>query len=277
MKHDAKMLPIPYVASLRVYEPIDSFDLTDQLRWSQISITSETRRDEQVRTLIRTIKSDPPNLIHDRAHFLEFDGEVYVSPWSTKIRCWEALENFKYSMPATIVKFFIPQFIEESISKTSNIMANNFSHVLTSTWNIPPRWFALFSPDERIRGVNNDGPFTILRTSIANSKIRCAFAHQAVLRAFGEGSVEGEVAQLLAWLESFNIESIVELDYGGLATYLNRQLIEIGEGGLEADTSIEDVATSIHGLASGDGVLASRGYERLISRWRKVAAFESAT
>jgi hypothetical protein len=69
----------------------------------------------------------------------------------------------------------------------------------------------------------------------------------------------------------------VELDYGGLATYLNNLLIQNGEAGLDADTSVEDVSTSIAGLASGDGGLAGRGYERLVSRWRKVAALESAT
>jgi hypothetical protein len=47
--------------------------------------------------------------------------------------------------------------------------------------------------------------------------------------------------------------------------------------GLDADTSIEDVTSSIAGLASGDGALAGRGYERLVSRWRRVSALESAT
>ena len=49
------------------------------------------------------------------------------------------------------------------------------------------------------------------------------------------------------------------------------------EGGLEADNSIEDIQTSIAGLAVGDGALAGRGYENLVTRWRKVAAFESAS
>jgi hypothetical protein len=85
------------------------------------------------------------------------------------------------------------------------------------------------------------------------------------------------VAELLAWLEIFNNKSIVELDYGGLAIYLNNQLVESGEVGLEADTSIEDVTTSIAGLASADGALAGRGYERLVARWRRVSSLESAT
>jgi hypothetical protein len=271
------MRPTPYVASLRVYEPIDSFEAADQLRWSQIAITSPTGWDEQVRSLKRSITNEPPNLKPDGAHVLEHEGKRYIAPWSTAARCWAALDDFKYTLPPSVIKFFIPQTIEDSINSTIDIVEDKVSHILTSTWNIPPRWFALFSPDERLRGVNEDGHFTISRTAISNAKSRCTFTHQAVLGAFGEGAVEGEVAELLAWLEIFDQKSIVELDYGGLATYLNNQLIEHGEVGLEADTSIEDVTSSIAGLASGDGALAGRGYERLVSRWRRVSALESAT
>jgi hypothetical protein len=271
------MRPTPYVASLRVYEPIDSFEPADQLRWSQIAITSPTGWDEQVRSLKRSITNEPPNLKPDGAHVLEHEGKRYIAPWSTAARCWAALDDFKYTLPPSVIKFFIPQTIEDSINSTIDIVEDKVSHILTSTWNIPPRWFALFSPDERLRGVNEDGHFTISRTAISNAKSRCTFTHQAVLGAFGEGAVEGEVAELLAWLEIFDPKSIVELDYGGLATYLNSQLIESGEVGLDADTSIEDVTSSIAGLASGDGALAGRGYERLVSRWRRVSALESAT
>ena len=271
------MRPTPYVASLRVYEPLDSFEAADQLRWSQIAITSPTGWDEQVRSLKRSITNEPPNLKPDGAHVLEHEGKRYIAPWSTAARCWAALDDFKYTLPPSVIKFFIPQTIEDSINSTIDIVEDKVSHILTSTWNIPPRWFALFSPDERLRGVNEDGHFTIMRTAIANAKTRCTFTHQAVLGAFGEGAVEGEVAELLDWLEIFDPKSIVELDYGGLAIYLNKQLIENGEVGLDADTSIEDVTTSIAGLASGDGALAGRGYERLVSRWRRVSALESAT
>ena len=271
------MRPTPYVASLRVYEPIESFEPVDQVRWSQLTITSPTGWDEQVRSLKRSITSEPANLKPDGAHILEHEGKRYVAPWSTAARCWAALEDFKFTLPRSVIKFFIPQTIEDSIKSTIDIVEDKVSHILTSTWSIPPRWFALFTPDERLRGVNKDGHFTILRTSILNAKTRCTFTHQAVLGAFGEGTVAGEIAELLAWLEIFDGKSILELDYGGLAAYLNLQLIDNGEVGLDADTSVEDVNTSIAGLASGDGVLASRGYERLVSRWRRVSALESAT
>ena len=271
------MRPTPYVASLRIYEPIDSFSLQDQQHWSQIAISSPTGFDEQKRALTRTISNESPSLKPDGAHLLDHEGKRYVAPWSTAARCWAALDDFKYTLPPSVIKFFVPQTIEDSINSSIDMVEDKVSHILTSTWSIPPRWFALFSPDERLRGVNEDGHFTIMRTAIANAKSRCTFTHQAVLGAFGEGAVEGEVAELLAWLEIFDPKSIVELDYGGLAQYLNKALRDNNEDGLLSDTSIEDVTSSIAGLASGDGALAGRGYERLVSRWRRVSALESAT
>ncbi len=53
------MRPTPYVASLRVYEPIDSFAPGDQVRWRQIKITETTGYEEELRALKRTIHPEP--------------------------------------------------------------------------------------------------------------------------------------------------------------------------------------------------------------------------
>jgi hypothetical protein len=115
-----------------------------------------------------------------------------------------------------------------------------------------------------------------MRTEINKAKKRCIDAHAAVRKAFGPGPVEEELIQLLNWLNVFHPQSIVECDYGGLANYLEQSLLNDNENGLDADTSIEDVELSLQGLATGDGSLAGQGYERLVKRWRKVAAFEQA-
>jgi hypothetical protein len=207
---------------------------------------------------------------------LEHEGIRYVAPWSTAARCWAALDDFKSTLSATLVEFFLPQKIEDAINVNSEVVEDKVSHIITTTWSIPPRWFSLFEPSDRLRGTNDDGAYTILRTSISNAKQRCLFAHQAVVNAFGNGPIEEEIADLLHWLEIFNDQSIVECDYGGLAVYLEKSLVENGEPGLNADTSIEDVAKSLAGLAAGDGALAGKGYERLVTRWRRVASFEQA-
>ena len=43
----------------------------------------------------------------------------------------------------------------------------------------------------------------------------------------------------------FHNKSLVELDYGGLANYLDHGLRLAGEEGLAADTSVEDVLLSL--------------------------------
>ena len=125
------------------------------------------------------------------------------------------------------------------------------------------------------REVTN-GVFTTARTTIALAKSRAQSAHETVVSAFGEGPVEQDLENLLAWLEMFHTNSYVELDYGGLATYLEKSLRDNGEDGLSADTSIEDVLHSLSGLAASDRMIAGQGYERLMSRWSHVQALESA-
>lgn len=270
------MRPTPYVASLRVYEPIGSFSLVDQLRWSSKSIESYTGGDEQLRALRRTILSEPPFLKADGAQFIDYDGKRYVSPWSTARRCWAAMEDFKSSLPSTVLPFFMLESLSEALGQNSQELKLRIPHILSETWMIPPRWFALFNPEERLRGRNDDGPFTIIRTDISSAKKRCIASHQIVKNAFGSGPVEQEIAELLNWLNVFHPESILECDYGGLALYLEKSLMDSGGLGLEADTSIEDVTLSLQGLSNGDGVLAGQRYEALVKRWRKVAALEQA-
>jgi hypothetical protein len=111
---------------------------------------------------------------------------------------------------------------------------------------------------------------------MAQARDRASRSHQIVLGAFGQGPVEQEIEATLDWLEMFHPESLVELDYGGLAEYLDHSLREQGLDGIDDDTSIEDVSDSLAGLQAADGAMAGIGYERLVSRWRAVQAIESS-
>ena len=270
------MLATPYVASLRIYEPLEAFEESDQLRWGQLSTDLHTGREEQLNAIKRLIHTTPPAIGLDGAHMIVHNDTRYVAPWSTAQRCWAALSEFKNSLPSSVIPLFFSSTDELEELDAIFDTPSKVAHILTETWIIPPRWFALFSPEERLRGHNSDGAFTIMRTEMALAKQRCIATHQVVRKAFGPGPVEEELVQLLNWLNVFDPRSIVECDYGGLANYLEQSLNQEGESGLEADTSIEDVQSSIEGLASGDGAIAGLGYERLVSRWRKVAAFEQA-
>lgn len=267
----------PYVASLRIYEPLSAFEPADRLRWQTLENDSSSFNREQKLALERVAHPQPPTGRADGVHVLDKNKIRYLSPWSTATRCWAALDNFKDSLPSTVIPFFITPAIEEVINASVDLLDDRVPHILNETWAIPPRWFILFSPDERTRGENEHGLFSKALTTIVNAKQRCDSAHETVVNAFGEGSVEQELENLFDWLDMFHPESLVELDYGGLANYMDIAMKNSGEIGLDADSSIEDVSHSVDGLAAADAMMAGVGYQRLISRWRLVQAFEQAS
>ena len=270
------MIGTPYVAYLRVYEPLENFSESNQAYWLENYRDSIERKAEQVDSLRRLILDNRHLLTVNGANLLSINALDYASPWSTAQRCISAFNEFKSSVPSSVISMFFPLDVDVDSIYINDIDNQGRSHVISENWMIPPRWFVLFSPEDRLRGRNSSGAFILLRTDIARAKERCITAHRAVLTSFGPGIVEEELVELLNWLNIFDPVSIVDCDYGGLANYMEKSLLKDGEPGLESDSSIEDVQESIQGLLAGDGILAGRGYERLVTRWRRVAAYEQA-
>jgi hypothetical protein len=266
----------PYVASLRVYEPLESFDNQIQKRFAAIPFDLPTRSLESEHSIKSLVIFNRAKTFHEGVHLIDLDGRRFVCPWSRNLRILSAMEEFRTSIPSSIYNFFIPKEVDSSLSEDSSETFKRVSHIITERWMIPPRWFALFDPKERMVGYENSEAFTLFRTQISSAKRRCLETHAIVKNAFGEGSVEAEISLLFAWLEVFDDNSLLELDYGGLAGYLDNTIKSSGGEGIVQDTSIEDVIQSVAGLATGDGVLAGEGYGKVISRWRQIASFEQA-
>lgn len=268
--------PTPYAAWLRVYEPYEAFSSQEQIKFSPNSILENSPFREQFNSIVRLALSQSITNYSDGFYVISRGDKRFISPWSTGIRCQTAFRDFNGSLPDSIAAMFFPNF--EAVQDDLDLLITESTpHILSTTWMIPPRWFALFEEKEKLIGSNSFGPFVLLRTDIALAKERCRKAHEVVERAFGSGPVESEIAQLLNWLEIFDPQSILECDYGGLALYLHRSLLNNGEAGIEADSSVQDVKDALEGLALGDSFKAGEGYSRLMTRWRRVAAFEQAS
>ena len=180
------MRPTPYVASLRIYEPLSAFEPVDRLRWENIDASIDSKRAEQELALRRLVFPEPPAVRPDGAHVLDINGTRYVSPWSTATRCWAALDDFKDSLPASITPFFIPPSLEEVITTGIDLLEDRVPHIITENWVIPPRWFSLYSPEERVRGEGEDGPYCFARTTMSKARERAERSHEIVLGAFGQ-------------------------------------------------------------------------------------------
>ena len=265
----------PYVASLRVYEPLETFDLEAQRQWMGISPFTQTKLTESESTIRNLISTERSAVSNIGAHLLDQDGKKFICPWLLKKRSYHAMQDFRESIPSSIFNFFVPNELEESLMLEYEF-ENKVSYTISERWMIPPRWFALFEPQERQIAELENEIFCFYRTEIAKARKRCTETLRIVRNSFGIGSVEAEVSQLLDWLNIFDGASIVELDYGGLATFVDITLRSNGGKGLIDDTSVKDVIASISGLSEGDGFLASQAYGRLVTRWRQIASLEQA-
>lgn len=210
------MIPTPYVASLRIFEPLKSLPASERERWLRDAIPT-SRHDEQVLALHRILTPERVQAHPDGAYVLEIDGEVFVAPWSTTSRCLAALENFKSSIPELLAPLFVPPGTDEALNDLGSSTRNvtDPPHIITETWVVPPRWFALFTLEERMRGRDKDGPWVRMRTSMENGRRQANIALQTVLSAFGPGQVADELEELNDWLECFDAGSVIECDYGG--------------------------------------------------------------
>ena len=170
------MRPTPYVASLRIYEPLSAFEAADRLRWDAIDLF-DSRGAEQMDALHRVATNQLPTARPDGAHILDLDGIRYVSPWSTSVRTWASLSDFISNHPSTVIPYFISNSYQEALDDSIDLTTSKVPHIISQTWIIPPRWFALFETHERTRGHDKDGAFVIARAEIARAIGQIGRAH----------------------------------------------------------------------------------------------------
>jgi len=151
----------------------------------------------------------------------------------------------------------------------------------TSTWRIPLAWFVLFTSEERqlrlpdapppgSRRAAGTGPDVGERrslrylTEMSSARRRCAIALRTVRRHLDDAPVVGEVEQVGRWLEEFHPHCLVELDYAGLVDLMD-------DVHLVGDDSVADVTAGLEALAEGDSATAAAAYQRLGTRWGRIA------
>ncbi len=134
------------------------------------------------------------------------------------------------------------------------------SHVLTSPWHVPVRWFVAFDPAEREVYEGPNGPRLRYRTALEDARSRVGRGHQILHKLEMFPGPAEELAQLVEWLGPFDNGSMVELDYAGVS-----ELFEPSE--LVFDDSCEVVSESLQALADGDMLRAGEMYGKVVTRW----------
>ncbi len=279
-----------YVAHLRVYEPLAAFEGLERRRWEAylaagniptVAGGMEMEHAAGLRALIGRPPTAVP-VLGEHAFVTDVDGVTLLCPWRTRLRACEASGDFRELLPDELADLFIPRTVaevaEDELEQWRLDNPDLHTHILTSTWQVPLRWFVLVEPDERELSFGTPAAGTTrvtgrsmaYRTPMSRARRRTARA-LAVLRAtLEDGLVTAAVEDLGRWLEEFHPRSMVELDYGGLVHLL-------GDDALREDESARDVAEALSALTEGDGARAGAAYGRVTERMKALQSIESAS
>ncbi|OKK02199.1 hypothetical protein AMK26_21095 [Streptomyces sp. CB03234] len=269
---------VPYASYLRVYEPLAAFPEPERGHWARYARrgTAPTAQDELRRSLVGLLATPPvavPVQESADAFVVEVDGVVCVCPWRTRLRGWLALEELPGTLPPAVLDAAVPPVVrgqaEADYERWRERNPDARPWIRTSVWQVPVRWFALFSDEEREYVAAGSGPgpgkapVLRYRTPMVQARRRVARALKTLRESLDEGPLTEGLVDVGRWLEEFHPRSLVELDYGGLVHALPEEF-------LAEDRSAADVAAGIAALRAGDGAAAGEAYERLTERWRAV-------
>jgi hypothetical protein len=281
-----------YAAHLRVYEPLSGLAEAERNRWQEYIAAGDvpSRPVQMVReheVALAAVLAIPPRLDltdgSDHAYVREMDGLTYVCPWRLQMRAWDAMDDFRSQLPDELRDAFFPSALSAAAEDARDVWRESNPQVkagiLTATWQVPVSWFLAFEASERrlVLGERrtDSAPDTgldramVYLTAMSRARRRIAKSLRVVQRIFGDGPATSSIEEVGRWLEEFHPHSLVELDYGGLVHLVSDEL-------LSEDVSVEDLGQALEHLIGGDLPAAGRSYERVISRWRSIAALEHA-
>ncbi len=276
MRDTIPTVPPPYAAFLRVYEPLSAFPPSEQDGWrryvasGRIPRRAEGLRTEHEHSQRRMLSGRLPDP-GDHAFVMERGPGMWVCPWRTSLRAWEAAERFAEGLGEELAEAFLPPEVTDraraDLAGWRTVQPDVRSHILSATWAVPLRWFVLFGTDERWLSMDGGQRELVYVTEMSQARRRAARALPVLRRGLGETAMAEGLEELARWLEEFHPRSVVELDYGGLVWLFE-------PAALDADDSVADVAAALGALRIGDAPAAEAAYDRVSARWRPAHLYD---
>jgi hypothetical protein len=251
-------------AYLRVYLPADA---AGRLPRHTVTETGSTP------ILVRSEFGVYYESVRDDAFVAEHGGRRYVCPRTPRLRMLEGLIAFRNASSAPTSTMLVPDRLVDRASHELEQMQRRRptlrSHILTSPFYIPLRWFGAFSSTERELIQGDDGLTIRYRTILERAVERLERSVEILDQSGFEDAIVDQVRDVLRWMERFPSDSLLELDYGGVARLFS-------DAELALDESAADVAASIDALEHEDYDKAGTHYATAASRWAAAQALTYA-
>ena len=194
---------------------------------------------------------------------VEWDDQLLVCPLNLRLRVLESTVAFASAyrgLGAGLIPEAAAEAADAELKAYRRSHPEHRSHILTSAWHVPVRWFVAFDPSEREVYEGPKGPRLRFRVDMVKARERLAHAHQVLLKLGVFTSPAEELSHVRDWLEPFPAESMLELDYASVSELFDPQ-------DLVFDDSCEQVLESVRALDAGDMMRAGECYGRVVTRW----------
>jgi len=206
----------------------------------------------------------------DDAFRVEVDGRVYLCPRSPRLRMLEGVLAFSHAYPTSgLLPERAVRHAARELEQLRADLPESRSHILTSPWHVPLRWFIPFSPDHRELYEGPAGTSIRYRTGLGRGRKRVHAAAETLDEAGFDPAVVDQVVDLARWLDEFTSDALLELDYAGTAALFSA-------ADLAFDDSAQDVNASVDALAEFDYEAAGRHYAQVAGRWAHAQALTYA-
>lgn len=245
-------------AYLRVYEPEDNVTVSvdrlpvaghvsEDVTWSEYGLIDEPLREDVLAA--------------------DWNGNRYLCPRRPKLRMLEGVLAFHNAFIGGEV--LVPETIAATaaaeLQQLKDREPEQRSHILTSPWHVPLRWFVAFAPSDREIVQNEDRVSIRYRTDRRTATKRLAKALKILEQVGMDDGVVENVRDFSDWIANFSSSSLVELDYGSVA--------ELFDGSqLVFDESAAEVWESIVALGAKDWERSARMYNEVSGRWSHAAS-----
>ncbi|WP_460444713.1 hypothetical protein [Angustibacter aerolatus] len=269
---------LPYLTHLRVFEPVSHLPAEQRERWTSYARHAPERAalegaefDDAVRRLAATPPHPVPLTESDEALLLEVRGELFVCPEQPLLRAWHGLGVARDPEPLGVT---VPD--DDLRARAAAALAARAGEggevrlfTRTAAWQVPLAWFVPFEAGERQLDLGEQRALRY-RTAMGRARRRLARGLRAAREHLDDPEVVEDLELVGRWLEEFDPRSVVELDYGGLVDLLS-------DAHLRGDDSASDVADGLAALTEGDLTVAAAAYQRLSTRWDRVALLARAS
>ena len=122
--------------------------------------------------------------VREDAFTADWQGRRYVCPRHPRLRMLEGLLAFRNAYPGATAAMLVPESIAAramaELESYRDAVPEARSHILTSAWHVPVRWFAAFDPSEKEVYEGPDGPRLRFRADITRARERIDSRSQAL-------------------------------------------------------------------------------------------------